>query len=662
MKKRMISIVMMLVMLISIIPMFAIESEAAQGSSYTANDVIASRMDKALAMFPAGSYFTKNGKACTSCHGNVDCISNGSNCNCLRYVTIDGKPVDLLGVQCFGYAMYWQQMLFGCTQKTNASKFQDLGGTTDNLTRAKLSEWLYNRQDQLHPGTHLRVRYAQHSIVLLDYDLENEKITYIECNWDEKCGVEPVRTLSFSDFIARHKNIYHAFVYKNYYSEYPEKEITHATISPSIYYFNNDGYRMYMKNDRYTKGDDESVKNTLAASNTTPDNDYKFVVTENNGYKIYPEQGKNGYVVNCFWGFGSLGPTSAGQHITLFASDDDPSQRFEFEACDNGYLIHPEGYPNLSWTREGENIVLRSSTNAANQIWVLEDATKCSHTYGGMLSNGSYHWKACTKCGEEAEKEAHRYDNSCDATCNVCGKERTVTHAYSASEHDGYTLYTCSVCGKNYRETHAPKDETCKTHSYGESVVTKNATCTEVGKKEKTCSACGHTVTEDIPVTAHAYSATEYDEYTLYTCSICGKSYKKYYPTQNEACKTHSYDEGMVIREATCTEAGKKEKTCSVCGHTVTEDIPKTGHSFGDWFRLSSSDESTVERRDCKSCGEYEIKRIDNDTDNEDATGATEGNLLDTLLQSDSVVIVFMVAVGGLLLLAVVILFKNKKH
>ena len=48
-------------------------------------------------------------------------------------------------------------------------------------------------------------------------------------------------------------------------------------------------------------------------------------------------------------------------------------------------------------------------------------------------------------------------------------------------------------------------------------------------------------------------------------------------------CKeTHSYGEGVVTTEPTCTAAGVKTFTCSVCKHSYTETVDAKGHSFGD--------------------------------------------------------------------------------
>ena len=44
---------------------------------------------------------------------------------------------------------------------------------------------------------------------------------------------------------------------------------------------------------------------------------------------------------------------------------------------------------------------------------------------------------------------------------------------------------------------------------------------------------------------------------------------------------THSYNES-ITKEVNCMEAGQKTFTCD-CGDTYTEDIPATGHQFGEY-------------------------------------------------------------------------------
>jgi len=47
------------------------------------------------------------------------------------------------------------------------------------------------------------------------------------------------------------------------------------------------------------------------------------------------------------------------------------------------------------------------------------------------------------------------------------------------------------------------------------------------------------------------------------------------------ACECdHDYGKWKVVEEATCTEAGEKERECDACGETETKKIPPTGHSY----------------------------------------------------------------------------------
>ena len=64
----------------------------------------------------------------------------------------------------------------------------------------------------------------------------------------------------------------------------------------------------------------------------------------------------------------------------------------------------------------------------------------------------------CTVCGAELEAAlGHKYDNNCDADCNVCSENRDITHKYNAvvtaptCTAAGYTTHTCT-CGDTYTD------------------------------------------------------------------------------------------------------------------------------------------------------------------------------------------------------------------
>ena len=66
----------------------------------------------------------------------------------------------------------------------------------------------------------------------------------------------------------------------------------------------------------------------------------------------------------------------------------------------------------------------------------------------------------------------------------------------------------------------------------------------------------------------------------------------------------HVFDEWTVTRNATCTEAGEKERYCS-CGEKQVAVVAMTGHNFGEWVttHFSTCTETGLQVRTCV-CGE----------------------------------------------------------
>lgn len=179
----------------------------------------------------------------------------------------------------------------------------------------------------------------------------------------------------------------------------------------------------------------------------------------------------------------------------------------------------------------------------------------------------------CKDCGETRTEEIP----SLDKTYHIL----QVVAPTCTSE--GYTIYECNeVPGLTYKG-----DFTDKTpHTYDEGVVTKEATIYEKGVKTFTCSACGDTYTEDIPMVEKTWrkgdtvapTCTE-QGYTVYICDQDATL------TENRDfvdALDHDWGEGVVTKVATCTEDGEKTFTCSRDGATKTEVIPAVGHKWDD--------------------------------------------------------------------------------
>ncbi len=97
-------------------------------------------------------------------------------------------------------------------------------------------------------------------------------------------------------------------------------------------------------------------------------------------------------------------------------------------------------------------------------------------------------------------------------------------------------------------------------------------------------------VEEDAPAHTHnvaSWTATQMGHRGV--CTDCGETVDA----------EHSYGEGIETLKPGCTAAGEKTYTC-VCGHTKTEPIPETGHSYGKWATGNASQH----QRTCANCGE----------------------------------------------------------
>ena len=146
------------------------------------------------------------------------------------------------------------------------------------------------------------------------------------------------------------------------------------------------------------------------------------------------------------------------------------------------------------------------------------------------------------------------------------------------------------------------------THSYT-ATVTKQPTCTAEGVKTFRCS-CGDSYTETISAAGHIFGAYVYnndateaaDGTETAACTICGAKDTRT-AAGTKIAHVHNYT-AAVTKAATCAEEGVKTYTCS-CGHSYTEPIAKTAHSFGDYIY---NDDATTEAdgtktATCSVCG-----------------------------------------------------------
>ena len=403
--KKIISFILLLSMLVGMLCIFSVTTSAASvsGSTYSSNSTIAERIDKALAAYkPGSSFFTKNGKAC-SCHATsgINCLNSPSSCNCLRKVTVDGKTVDLLAVQCFGYARYWQQMLFGAFEN-NTTKFQKITGVSGSLTPANTKDWFTKNKSLLHPGTHIRCYNSGHSIVVLSVDYNKGTLTYVHSNWVNQSTnngtwdkVMPITTKTFAQFASTFLTLNYAYVYKNYYAEYPDKVVEpiatefKATIKDGIYSIKNaEGGKMLTVSAKVAANGTTLVVNE---SDESIQQQFYFKHVGEGKYRIYPvcsEKNGSSYIfcVDANIEAGNSSKLEIGDFFDTWKQESkwDYCQLFYIVPIANGkYAIELASMPqavlgvkdSVAAETDGGAITLQNYTSSDIQRWYFYDAS-----------------------------------------------------------------------------------------------------------------------------------------------------------------------------------------------------------------------------------------------------------------------------------------------
>ena len=168
-------------------------------------------------------------------------------------------------------------------------------------------------------------------------------------------------------------------------------------------------------------------------------------------------------------------------------------------STDTGHLLFIDG---VSWSSSNSDIASVSADG-------IVKARKCgSATITAQAENGS------SASAEFTVEHVLQKLPAKEATCT----ENGLTEGEK-----------CSNCGK---VTIEQETVPAKGHAYGSWKVTKEATCTAKGSKEKVCASCGKKVTEAIPAAGHKWD----EDYsvdikpTIYAegseskhCSVCGE-------------------------------------------------------------------------------------------------------------------------------------------
>ena len=194
------------------------------------------------------------------------------------------------------------------------------------------------------------------------------------------------------------------------------------------------------------------------------------------------------------------------------------------------------------------------------------------------------HWQECS-CGEKLNVANHAYgewrvtkpateteEGSKARDCTVCDHVQTETIPMLEHEHGIHDETWKYDKTQHWQECSCGEKLNVANHIYGDWKVTKEATETEVGSRERGCTVCEYVQVEIIPEIGHEHGIHDetwkYDETDHWQECSCGEKLN---------VANHTYGDWKVTKEATETEAGSRERGCAVCEYVQTEAIPAAG-------------------------------------------------------------------------------------
>ena len=232
------------------------------------------------------------------------------------------------------------------------------------------------------------------------------------------------------------------------------------------------------------------------------------------------------------------------------------------------------GTDNNVYLPDGKTITVAGALTGSNKIGVTTENTPSTSAYVPIAS------------GNYADPDKFLYEN--DGTIAVSAVVGRYTTQLVACRHNWSGEWTkdtdqhwhvCSIC-KGKKDVSA--------HTYDQEVVTdsykaSDATCTSPARYYMSCS-CGAKGADTFESGAKnpdnhsgalgGWQSDENNHWKEYTCC---------HVPAGEGI--HQWDDGKITAPATCTTAGEKTFTCTVCSATRTETVSATGHNWSDAWR-----------------------------------------------------------------------------
>lgn len=296
------------------------------------------------------------------------------------------------------------------------------------------------------------------------------------------------------------------------------------------------------------------------------------------------------------------------------------------EAKDTG-LVNPKSF---GLTRTGYTFMGWGTKSSGGTIFDQNDTTllptdiksgikdgSCSRTLYAIWQAKTYTVQYDANGGNGTMSDSsHTYDTTKALNANAFTRTGYTFLGWSTNSADTVAKYTDKQSVKNLTSSNGGTVTlyavwSQNEHTAGEWIVVTPATCTTVGLTTLSCTTCGETIAEkEIPVTEHAVGEWEVVEKETCTtdgmrqmkCTACGEVIAN----EEVSATGHIAGEWEIVAEATCTTEGLKEQKCTVCTDVInTEEIPTTDHTYGEWLTIiePTCEETGMKVQDCYYCG-----------------------------------------------------------
>lgn len=288
------------------------------------------------------------------------------------------------------------------------------------------------------------------------------------------------------------------------------------------------------------------------------------------------------------------------------------------------------------WISDGNATCTANGTKHGTCAYCGEYSESGVEEEGSALGHWfrDYKYNNDASCEKDGTRTATCEREGCDATENVTAKNTALGHDWSEWAFvEGQDKVDCTTGGKQERHclrtgctANEDRDVAALGHTWAWVTVKEdgeNTDCTKGYYKIKECSVChGQDETSKVEVAggAHNFVVSEYVEPTCTTagkrvvsCSVC----KTVYSSETLAATGHinySLDE-RTVKAPTCLEEGYTgDYVCDLCGEVAKtgEAIPVSSeHVYTTYITTTPATctANAIETARCSVCGEYPVTR-----------------------------------------------------